>query len=378
MGGADEAYIEGMKLLSVVSARPNFVKLAAVHHAVVDAKDPSIEHVIVHTGQHYDPLFSDVFFEQLGVPMPEHNLGVHGGTREEVIARTEEEMAPLLEELSPDCVLVYGDVNGAVGAMQAAKKLGIRLAHVEAGLRSGDLSMPEEGNRIAIDEAADFLFCTEESGMEHLASEDAKGEKFLVGNTMIDTLIRMLPTIKKQKLPGGIPTRFAVATLHRPSNVDAKKALASVLEFLSEVSAHCPLILPVHHRLNAALDQFGLRASIPQSIMLLPPLPYLQFLHSIEKAQFILTDSGGIQEEATYLKKRCFTLRRNTERPSTIESGSNSLIDESNPTDRALVLDFAAHPEPPDVRIPPLWDGKAGERIVGILKQISPLPAGEG
>lgn len=356
-----------MRLVSVVSARPNFVKLAGVHHAVEG--DPSIEHVIVHTGQHYDPLFSDVFFEELKVPIPAHNLGIHGGTREEVIQKTEEAMMPLLEELRPDCVLVYGDVNGAVGAARAAKRAKITLAHIEAGLRSGDAEMPEEHNRVAIDESANFLFCTEESGMEHLASEGVKGESVLVGNTMIDTLIRMLPAIKKQRLPDGLPGRFAVATLHRPSNVDTKKALTSVLQFLSEVSTQCPLMLPVHHRLNAALDQFALREGIPSSILLLPPLPYLSFLRCVEGSSFILTDSGGIQEEATYLKKKCFTLRRNTERPSTIASGSNTLIDESSPTDRALVLDFAKHPTPPTVTIPPLWDGKAGERIVEVLKK---------
>lgn len=357
-----------MRLVSVVAARPNFVKLAGIHHAV--ERDPSIEHVIVHTGQHYDPLFSDVFFEELKVPIPAHNLGIHGGTREEVIAKTEEACVKLFPTLKADCIVVYGDVNGGVGAAQAAKKVGLKLAHVEAGLRSGDLSMPEEHNRIAIDRLADFLFCTEKSGEEHLKEEKINGKVHLVGNTMIDTLIRMLPYIEQTSLPKDLFKKFGVVTLHRPSNVDNKEALLSALQFLTEVSKYCRLVLPMHHRFLAALDKFGLRGTIPSTILLMSPLPYLEFLHLVQFSEFILTDSGGIQEEATYLKKKCFTLRRNTERPSTIASGSNTLIDESSPTDRALVLDFAKHPAPPTVTIPPLWDGKAGERIVEVLKRM--------
>lgn len=357
-----------MRIVSVVAARPNFVKLAGVHHAL--AKDSSIEHVIVHTGQHYDPLFSDVFFEQLQVPLPAHNLGIHGGTREEVIAKTEEACTALFPSLNADCVLVYGDVNGAVGAARAAKACGIPLAHIEAGLRSFDDTMPEEHNRKAIDQIATYLFCTEQSGMEHLASEGAAGKKFLVGNTMIDTLVRMLPLIAKEEIAIDIPAHFGIVTLHRPSNVDTKEALSSALAFLAEVSQHRPLVLPVHHRLRDAIDRFGLQSMIPSMLTLVPALPYLQFLHLVQKADFLLTDSGGIQEEATYLKKKCFTLRRNTERPSTIESGSNTLINESNATDRELVLAYAKKPMPPKVTIPPMWDGKAGERIVEILRKV--------
>lgn len=359
-----------MKLLSVVSARPNFVKLAAVHHAIAEREDPSVEHVIIHTGQHYDPLFSDVFFSELAIPLPAYNLGVHDGEREEVIARTEEALLPLLARLHPDCILVYGDVNGAAGAAQAARHLGLRLAHIEAGLRSGDLSMPEEHNRIAVDALADLLFCTEESALEHLVAEGVRGEAFLVGNTMIDTLIRMMPIITKQNLPGGIPETFSIVTLHRPSNVDSEEALSSVLQFLAEVSQRCPLILPVHHRLHDALDQFHLQGILPSSVLLLPALPYLQFLRLLQESRFILTDSGGIQEEATYLKKRCFTLRRNTERPVTILSGSNTLIDPACPEDRKKVLRYAANPVLPTVTIPPLWDGMAGERILKTLKNL--------
>ncbi len=362
------------RLVSVVSARPNFVKLAAIQHAIEADVSKSFEHVIVHTGQHYDPLFSDVFFEQLEIPLPTHNLEVHGGDRDEVIARTEEKLVELFPTLKPDCVLVYGDVNGAVGAAQASGKCGIKLAHVEAGLRSFDQEMPEELNRVRIDELTDFLFCTEQSGMDHLAKEKAKGEAYLVGNTMIDTLIRMMPLIEKEKLPNTIPEKFGVVTLHRPSNVDNEEALWSVTSFLSHVSERCPLIFPMHHRFKNAISHFALIEELSPDgrIQFLEPFPYLQFLKLVQNAEFILTDSGGIQEEATYLKKKCFTLRRNTERPSTIESGSNTLIDEMLESDQEKVFSFAAHPEAPKVTVPPLWDGKAGERILKELhKQLS-------
>ncbi len=355
-----------MRIVSVCSARPNFVKLAAVHHAIA-AVGEGVEHVIVHTGQHYDPLFSDVFFEQLQIPAPQYNLGVHGGTRDEVITRTQEAFAQILPLLKPDVVLVYGDVNGAVGAAQAAKAAGIKIAHVEAGLRSFDLSMPEEHNRIAIDQIADLLLCSEQSGLDNLQREGVEGFLHLVGNTMIDTLIRMMPFIKSESLPIALAGPFAVATLHRPSNVDSPEDLKRNLEFLAEISAHCPVILPVHHRLKAAIEQFELHSCVPSGVHLLEPLGYIPFLRLVQDAAFILTDSGGIQEEATFLRKRCFTLRTNTERPSTIESGSNVLIDVKEPEQRALVLSFAQQPTASEIQVPALWDGEAGKRIVSVL-----------
>ncbi len=357
-----------MKLLSVASARPNFVKLAAVDHAIRRLKDPSVEHRIVHTGQHYDPLFSDVFFSQLDISLPAVNLEVHGGTRDEAIDRTMRAMLPVLEYEKPDVVLVYGDVNGAVGAARACAKLGIRLAHVEAGLRSFDKTMPEELNRIEVDQLADVLFCTEQSGLTHLEHEGAEGERYLVGNTMIDTLLRMLPFVEEADVPPGLPDVYAVATLHRPSNVDDPDALRAVLDFLSEVSKKCPVVLPIHHRLKASLDRFNLSEILPPSILLLPPQPYVPFLRLMRDSVFLLTDSGGIQEEAVLLRKRCFTLRRNTERPVTIEVGSNILIDPAIERDRRAVLEFAEAPGDVGVDIPPFWDGRTGERIVEILR----------
>jgi len=350
-------------IVSVCSARPNFVKVAAVHHALA-AHPKEFKHLIVHTGQHYDPLLSDVFFRQLEIPDPIVNLGVHGGDRTTVIQQTEQALAGLLPELKPDIVLVYGDVNGAVGAALAAKKAGIRVGHVEAGLRSFDESMPEEHNRIAIDQIADVLLCSEQSGMEHLEKEKVAGKALLVGNTMIDTLIRMMPLIDEQELPE-LPASFAIVTMHRPSNVDDESALRSNMGFLEEVSAHTPLLLPVHHRLKASMEKFGMR--VPEGVLASEPLGYLPFLNLVKRSAFILTDSGGIQEEATFLQKRCFTLRKNTERPSTIESGSNVLIDIEKESDRATVLSFAAEPIDIDVTVPELWDGKTGDRIVEIL-----------
>lgn len=355
-------------IVSVCSARPNFVKLAAVHHAIV--KHGGFEHLIVHTGQHYDPLLSDVFFEQLKIPQPVKNLGVRGGSREEVIQETENAFAAVLPELKPDIVLVYGDVNGAVGAARATKAAGVRLAHVEAGLRSGDLDMPEEHNRIAMDQIADILFCTERAGVDHLKKEGVKGEVHFVGNTMIDTLIRM--KAEMEKIPSGASDeikKYAIATLHRPSNVDNKESLTHCMQLLGQVAAHIGVLLPAHPRLTSALMTHGIYT--PPHVHLMEPMQYLAFLRHMQSAAFIMTDSGGIQEEAVLLGKRCFTIRKNTERPSTIKSGSNVLIDIDKVEDREKVLAFAKSPADPAVTIPELWDGKAGERIVEFLIKFS-------
>lgn len=354
-------------VFSSASARPNFVKLAAVHHALAKRKD--IRHIIVHTGQHYDPLLSDIFFTQLGIPEPDSNLGVKGSNREEVIDSTTVAMELALKQHKPDVVLVYGDVNGAVGAARAAKNLGIRLGHVEAGLRSFDEAMPEELNRIEIDQLADELFVTEQSGIDNLEVEGMRGNVHFVGNTMIDTLLRMMPQIDAAAVAPDLPESFAIATLHRPSNVDDRETLVRNFEFLTEIAKHVPVLLPAHPRLAAALKKFDIdpKKLVALNIFITESFGYLQFLHLLKHASFVLTDSGGIQEEAVLLKKRCFTMRRNTERPSTIESGSNVLIDPNVAADREQVLAFAKNPVAPKIVIPEFWDGKAGERIAGTL-----------
>ncbi len=351
-----------MRIFSSASARPNFVKLAAVHHAL--ALCPSLQHDIVHTGQHYDPLFSDVFFEQLSIPNPKWHLHVSGGaSREENIERTMQAMLPVLEQERPDLLLVYGDVNGAVGATRAAQKLGIRLGHVEAGLRSFDMSMPEELNRIEIDRIADLLFVSEQSGIDHLRREGRTDGVFFVGNTMIDTLVRMQKNIDAFVFPENIPDRFALITLHRPSNVDDPATLQSLLVILSEISQKIPLVFPLHRRTKAVIDAHSLSSFLAPTIHCIDPLPYIAFLAYLQRSFCILTDSGGVQEEATFLQKKCFTLRANTERPSTIVSGSNTLIDLHNSEDLASVYSFLSSPNSLPITIPLHWDGKTGERI---------------
>jgi UDP-N-acetylglucosamine 2-epimerase (non-hydrolysing) len=344
-----------VKVLSSASARPNFVKLAAVHHAL--AKTKGVEHVIVHTGQHYDPLLSDVFFTQLQIPDPVYNLGIKGGgDREAIISATAQAFEPVLKKEKPDIVLAYGDVNGAIGAARAAKKLGIRIGHVEAGLRSFDPAMPEELNRIEIDSIADELFITEKSAELHLKKEGVKGHIHFVGNTMIDTLVRMRSSVDALPLAFDPPEKFGIVTVHRPSNVDNPATLKNVLEFLGQISAVCPLVFPLHLRTKASVEKYGMQ-SLLSSLRVVEPLGYLQFLRLASESQFILTDSGGIQEEATFLGKRCFTMRRNTERPSTIDSGSNVLSDPPKEADRKTVLDFARDPAGVQVTVPPLWAG---------------------
>lgn len=353
--------------MSITSARPNFVKLAAVHQAFVQSGRTDVRHVIIHTGQHYDPLFSDIFFQQLDIPVPNENLGIHGGTRVEIIERTADALAPVLKKYQPQTILVYGDVNGAVGGAIAAKRSDVRLAHIEAGLRSFDLSMPEEHNRREIDSVADILFCSEESGVTHLRQESKSGTIEFVGNTMIDTLIRMLPIIRAEMLPVQIEGSYVVATLHRPGNVDDPVQLQNNLTFLSDIAQFHPVILPLHHRTRAALIQFGLMQDIPPHVLVIDPLGYIPFLRLVRDSAFIVTDSGGMQGEAVLMGKRCFTLRKNTERPATIESGSNVLIDLEHDADWRLALNYAVTPIAPVITVPALWDGRAGERIVKFL-----------
>lgn len=358
-----------MKIFSICSARPNFVKLAAVHHALKKLKQSTIEHSIIHTGQHYDPFFSDEFFKELAIPEPHINFEIAGGSNEEQQKRVEEACLKLFQKDRPDMILVYGDVNGAVAAARAAHQVGIKVAHIEAGLRSFDASMPEEHNRIAIDQLASLLFVTEQSGIDNLKKEGISQGVHLVGNTMIDTLIRMLPVIGKHSLPSNIHQPYAVVTLHRPSNVDDKRMLTNIVDFLCELQEKIPVVFPLHRRTLARLSDFDLLDRLSQSIRVMDPLPYLRFMRLVLDASFVLTDSGGIQEETAYLQKKCFTMRPNTERPVTIECGSNELIDViGRMEDRNKVFDYASHPKAFSSTIPPLWDGKAGERIVEKLQ----------
>lgn len=321
---------------------------------------------LVHTGQHYDANMSDVFFSQLDMPAPDVNLEVGSGSHARQTAEIMSRLEPVLLERRPDIVLVYGDVNSTVAAALVCSKLLIRVGHVEAGLRSFDPSMPEEINRIVTDRLANLLFTPSEDGDENLQREGVEpGKIYRVGNVMIDSLIRLLPSAM-QCPKNGLPDRYALVTLHRPSNVDDRATLKSILDSLLQVSERLDIVFPVHPRTRQRISEFGTDAA---KLHLLNPLPYIEFLALQRRAIVVITDSGGIQEETTYLGVPCLTMRGNTERPVTVTAGTNTLIGSSNGklhSELAKILDGKAK----SGTIPPLWDGHAGERIAEILCQL--------
>jgi len=365
-----------LKIINIVGARPNPPKIAPLMREM--QRHPEIEPILVHTGQHYDAALSDIFFRQMGIPTPHVNLEVGSGSHAVQTAEVLKRIEPVLIERQPDLVLVVGDVNSTIAVSLAAVKLGIPVAHVEAGLRSFDRSMPEEINRILTDALADFLFVTEEDAIQHLLNEGRPRESiYLVGNVMIDSLRHFLPVAQKSSIGDDLALkngthwhRFGVLTLHRPSNVDSTEKLAELLGAIDAIAAQVPVIFPVHPRTQQRLTQAGFKTH-PQ-LKLIPPVGYLDFLCLLSKATLVLTDSGGIQEETTALGVPCLTLRENTERPVTISEGTNQLIG----TDPAKIL-VAAHQvlsgEGKPGRIPPFWDGHAAERIVEVLLRKSPL-----
>lgn len=375
----------------IVGARPNFMKAAPVILAL--QKHPAIRQRIIHTGQHYDANMSDIFFRQLGLPRPDVNLevgsGSHAAQTAQIMIRFEE---TVMRE-RPDLVLVYGDVNSTAAATLVCAKLGIRVGHVEAGLRSFDRTMPEEINRLVTDQLADILFTPSPDGDANLEREGVGKDKiYRVGNCMIDTLVRLLPEAKRPDLPG-VEGKFALVTLHRPSNVDDPDNLRALWAALTDISQQLDVVFPVHPRTRTRLESLGLisdaaevggqdtsgahgvlalpdggRAHCPQrtGLHLLEPLGYLEFLALERDAAVVITDSGGVQEETTYLKVPCLTMRENTERPITCTEGTNTLI--GHDLDRLKVevnrvLEGSARPG----RIPALWDGKAGERVAEIV-----------
>ena len=353
-----------MRILHVVGARPNFMKVAPVHRAL--GQHPGVQQTVVHTGQHYDFNMSDVFFQQLGLPAPDFNLQVGSGSHARQTAEIMTRFEPLLLELSPDLVLVYGDVNSTVAAALVCSKLHIRVGHVEAGLRSFDRSMPEEINRMLTDQLADLLFTPSEDGNLNLAREGVSTEQVhLVGNVMIDTLIRMLPAAERQPVPD-VPERFALVTLHRPANVDDPAWLQEMLESLKTLAEDLAVIFPVHPRTRDQIAKLGQNGCGACGLTLLDPLPYLTFLALQRKATVVITDSGGIQEETTFLGIPCLTVRENTERPITLETGTNTLVGRDT---RRLLAETEAilNGRPRTGRIPPLWDGHAAERIVHVI-----------
>jgi UDP-N-acetylglucosamine 2-epimerase (non-hydrolysing) len=353
-------------ICNIVGARPNFVKMAPVVKA---QSARGLPQVLIHTGQHYDAKMSEIFFDELGMPRPDVDLGVGSGTHAEQTARVMKALEPALLELKPSLVVVAGDVNSTLAGALVGAKLGIPVAHVEAGLRSFDRTMPEETNRVLTDHIADFLFTSEPSGDENLRREGIAREKiFFVGNCMIDTLDTHLD-LALSRTPWHRfsleETSYGVVTLHRPSNVDDPANLEKILHALAELSERLPLIFPVHPRTRANLE--GVMPPFHR-IQIAEPLGYLDFLGLMAKAALVLTDSGGVQEETTALGVPCLTLRENTERPVTVELGTNKLIGtraEKIVPAAALVLDAHRH----QTMRPPLWDGHAGERIAAVLQE---------
>src|SRR6184192_2389621 len=327
--GRDERSMsQHLKILNIVGARPNLPKIAPLMREM--QRHPEIEAILVHTGQHYDEKLSDIFFRQMGIPSPHVNLEVGSGSHASQTAEILKRIEPVLLERQPDLVLVVGDVNSTIAVSLAAAKLGIRVAHVEAGLRSLDRTMPEEINRILTDALADYLFVTEEGAIEHLLKEGRpRSSIFMVGNVMIDSLLHFLPIAQQSPIGDDLGLKngagwrhFGVLTLHRPSNVDSTEKLSQLLGAIDAVVAEMPVIFPVHPRTQQRLTQGGIQYH-PQ-LRLIPPVGYLDFLCLLSKAKLVLTDSGGIQEETTALGVPCLTLRENTERPVTISQGTTS------------------------------------------------------
>jgi UDP-N-acetylglucosamine 2-epimerase (non-hydrolysing) len=356
-----------MHILHVVGARPNFMKAAPVMRAL---RERGVKQTLVHTGQHYDANMSDVFFTQLAMPEPDVNMAVGSGSHAKQTADVMTRFEPVVLERKPDVVLVYGDVNSTVASALVCAKLLVPVGHVEAGLRSFDRTMPEEINRLVTDQLADLLFTPSEDGDINLHHEGVSAEKIhRVGNVMIDSLVRLLPTAL-QCDQSGLPERYALVTLHRPANVDDSRVLERILQSLLDINKDLDVVFPVHPRTRQRIGEFGIDV---RHLHLLEPVPYIEFLALQSRATVVITDSGGIQEETTYLKIPCITMRDNTERPITITMGTNVLVGRDIcklRTELSKVLDGRAKPG----TNPPLWDGRAGERVADILLNVRPAP----
>ena len=368
-----------MKIILVAGARPNFMKIAPLMAAFKERSE--ITPILVHTGQHYDRAMSDLFFHELGIPEPDVNLGVGSASHAVQTAEIMRAFEPVVLAEKPDAVLVVGDVNSTIACGLVAVKLGVKLIHVEAGLRSFDRTMPEEINRLLTDAISDLLFCSEQSGVENLRREGVPEEKIhMVGNVMIDTLLKNREKAERSTILDdlGVNDRpYAVVTLHRPSNVDDPAMLGRIMGALEEIGREMPVIFPVHPRTRAMLEKWreNYGDTIPNSaefgscphnssvsLQLIEPLGYLDFLKLMAHARVVLTDSGGIQEETTILGTPCLTLRENTERPITVEMGTNRIVG----SDPARILGAYREVMAENgmaARTPPLWDGQASRRI---------------
>jgi UDP-N-acetylglucosamine 2-epimerase (non-hydrolysing) len=365
-----------MHILHVVGARPNFMKAAPVLRALAaqpGARRGHVRQTLVHTGQHYDRIMSDVFFQELEMPAPDCNLEVGSGTHAQQTAAIISTFEPVVIERKPDLVLVYGDVNSTMAAALVCSKLGVPVGHVEAGLRSGDRTMPEEINRLVTDRLSDLLFTPSADADENLLREGVDRSRIhLVGNVMIDTLVRLLPK-SAQHRRNDLAATYVLVTLHRPSNVDDLPWLAELLSTLVELSRQLTVVFPVHPRTRQRLTALSNNTSANLRLQLLDPLPYLEFLALQNGAALVITDSGGIQEETTFLGIPCLTVRENTERPITITAGTNQLVGRDLQKLRAAANEILRQ-DLKEGRIRqdnqcqvPLWDGRASERIAEIV-----------
>lgn len=358
-----------MRILHIVGARPNFMKAAPIMREMF--RFPKEFHqLLVHTGQHYAPQMSQVFFQELDLPQPDVNLNVGSGTHAWQTAQVMMRFEPVLKDYQPDWVVVYGDVNSTLACSLVSSKLGFPVAHVEAGLRSFDRSMPEEVNRIITDQLSDALFTPSAEADQNLKKEGiARNKVHLVGNVMIDTLVHLLPKSQSNwyQLVNLYPREYILVTIHRPANVDDAGTLVEIMSALETITEQIPVLFPVHPRTRERLNEFGLQPKNPR-LHLLEPLGYLDFLSLQEHASLVLTDSGGIQEETTYLGVPCLTARSNTERPITISMGTNQLVkSESSALVQAMQAKLAGTRS--KKKMPPLWDGHSAGRIVKVFRQ---------
>ena len=357
-----------MKIVSVVGTRPNFMKLAPIAREF--AKRSDVEHFVVHTGQHYDATMSGAFFRELGIAAPRYSLAVGAGTHAVQTAAVLERIEPVFESEQPDMVLVYGDVNSTVAAALAAAKMLLPVAHVEAGLRSRDRTMPEELNRLVTDQLSDLLFAPSPDAVENLRTEGVAAERIhYAGNIMIDAVIAALPAVRRLDVPtryGLKRMKYAVATLHRPANVDDPDRLRELVAALDRLSRDRPVLFPVHPRTRRRMDDLELTPTGDGAFKLLAPLGYSDMLGLVEASEVVITDSGGLQEETTYLGVPCVTVRPNTERPITVSRGTNRLVaPEREAIVGAVEVAVEARPERPPVI--ERWDGRTAERIVAIV-----------
>ena len=357
--------------LCVVGARPNFMKIAPLCRAF--DKRPSCRYFLVHTGQHYDRAMSDLFFDELEIPRPHANLAISGGSHAQQTAAIMSRFEPVLADMAPDAVVVVGDVNSTLGCALVSAKAGVPVAHVEAGLRSFDRSMPEEINRMLTDAISDYLFVSEHSGLQNLMQEGAALERVhFVGNVMIDSLLRCREQAKRSGVLRRLalaPSGYALLTLHRPANVDSRQALESMLTAIERIQEQLPVVFPVHPRTRSCIERFGLgpRLASWPNLVDTGPLGYLDFLCLMDHAAVVLTDSGGIQEETTALGVPCLTLRDNTERPVTLHRGTNRLVGRDPERIVRAFEQVTRDAAPRSAALPDLWDGQAAERIAEIL-----------